>query len=132
MATDVEEVLAAASRLVEAFGGHRRDEYFACFAPDATFVFYTTAAFLGSRAEYEAEFERWEQDGFRVISCASSDRRVQVAGGAAVFTHRVATRAIAGGEQVDSDERETIVFRREPDGRWLAIHEHLSATPPAA
>ena len=24
-------------------------------------------------------------------------------------------------------ERETIVFAREEDGRWLAVHEHLSA-----
>ncbi|MEX2136389.1 MAG: nitrilase-related carbon-nitrogen hydrolase [Chloroflexota bacterium] len=107
-------------------------DYFAHFAPDATFVFYTTAAFLGARAEYEAEFDRWEADGFRVLSCDSSDQRVQVAGDAAVFTHRVATRAIIGGEEVASDERETIVFRREPDGRWLAIHEHLSATPAAS
>jgi ketosteroid isomerase-like protein len=54
---------------------------------------------------------------------------VQVAGDAAVFTHRVATRAMSGGDEVASDERETIVFRRDADRRWLAIHEHLSATP---
>jgi ketosteroid isomerase-like protein len=28
-------------------------------------------------------------------------------------------------------ERETIVFHRQDDGRWLAVHEHLSAAPPA-
>ena len=124
-----DEVAEAARRLVAAFGSHRRADYFACFATDATFVFYTTAAFLGSRAEYEAEFDRWEADGFLVLSCDSTDQRVQVAGDAGVFTHRVATRALVGGEEVASDERETIVFRRERDGRWLAIHEHLSAMP---
>jgi ketosteroid isomerase-like protein len=123
------EILAAARRLVEAFGAHRRAEYFACFAPDATFVFYTTPMVLGSRAAYEAEFTRWEEDGFRVLGCDSSDQLVQVIGDVAVFTHRVSTRAMSGGEAVTSDERETIVFRRETDGLWLAIHEHLSPTP---
>ena len=126
---DAAGVADAARRLVEAFGAHRRADYFACFAPEATFVFYTTPAFLGSRAEYEAEFGRWEADGFRVLSCTSADQRVQVSGDAAVFTHRVATRATFGSEEVETDERETIVFRREPDGRWMAIHEHLSAMP---
>jgi ketosteroid isomerase-like protein len=128
---EVTEVLTAARRLVEAFGAHRREEYFACFAQDATFVFYTTPAVLGSRAEYEAEFDRWERDGFRVLECTSRDQLVQLAGNAAVFSHRVATRAMSGGAEVSSDERETIVFRREGDGRWLAIHEHLSPTPVA-
>lgn len=127
-----DEVLAAARRLVEAFGSHRRADYFAAFAPDATFVFYTTPVVLGSRAAYEAEFDSWEADGFRVLSCESSDQRVQLAGDCAVFTHRVATRATLGGETTVTDERETIVFRREPDGSWLAIHEHLSATPAAS
>jgi ketosteroid isomerase-like protein len=37
----------------------------------------------------------------------------------------------AGGEH-DLAERETIVFRREPAGEWLAVHEHLSPDPDAA
>jgi uncharacterized protein (TIGR02246 family) len=121
--------MSAADRLVSAFGGHRRDDYFACFAPDATFVFYTTPAVLESRAAYEAEFAQWERDGFRVLECISRDQRVQVAGDVAVFTHRVSTRSLSDDEEVASDERETIVFRRDEDGRWLAIHEHLSPTP---
>ena len=126
---DIADVLSAARRLVEAFGAHRREDYFACFALDATFIFYTTPSVLGSRAVYEAEFRRWEEDGFRVFDCDSRDQLVQLAGDIAVFTHRVATRALSGGEEVITDERETIVFRREGDGRWLAIHEHLSPTP---
>jgi ketosteroid isomerase-like protein len=29
----------------------------------------------------------------------------------------------------DLAERETIVFRRHADGRWLGVHEHLSSQP---
>lgn len=123
------DVLAAADRLVSAFGAHDRAAYFACFAPDATFVFHTTPRVLTSRAEFEAEWDRWERDdGFRVLECASEDRRVAMLGDAAILVHRVATKARLGNEVVESDERETIVFRREPSG-WLAVHEHLSATP---
>lgn len=128
-ATDRADVLSAARSLVEAFGAHRRGEYFAFFAPDATFVFYTTPRVLGSRAEYETEFTDWERDGFRVLGCTSHDQLVQVVDDVAVFTHRVSTHALIGGEEVTTEERETIVFRRETDGRWLAIHEHLSPTP---
>lgn len=128
--TDVEQVLSAAQDLVEAFGRHRRDEYFACFTPDATFIFHTTPRVLGSRAALEAEWDRWErEDGFRVLECASRDQSVQMAGDVAIFTHGVSTRVRNQGEELTSNERETIVFRRDPDSRWLAIHEHLSPTP---
>jgi uncharacterized protein (TIGR02246 family) len=123
------EVLDAADRLVEAFAAHDRERYFAAFAPDATFVFYTTPEMLNSRDEWEAEWRRMEsEDGFRVLTCTSTEQRVTLAKEAAVFVHRVATRAEFGGEVVVSDERETIVFRRDA-GRWLAIHEHLSPFP---
>ncbi len=92
-------------------------------------MFYTTPQVLGSRAAYEAEFTKWEQDGFRVLGCTSHDQLVQLVDDVAVFTHRVSTRALSGGEEVTTEERETIVFRRETDGRWVAIHEHLSPTP---
>ena len=42
MGDDEVEVRAAAERLVAAFGSGRLDDYFACFADHATFVFYTT------------------------------------------------------------------------------------------
>lgn len=128
---DADQVLAAARHLLEAFGAHRRDEYFACFAEDATFIFYTTPNVLGARAAFEAEWDRWvREDGFAVLECTSGDQTVQMVGGAvAIFTHSVSTRARGQGEERTSDERETIVFRREGDGRWLAIHEHLSPTP---
>jgi len=127
--SDEAAVLAAADACVAAFGSHDRDAYFACFAPDATFIFHTTPGVLVGRAAWEAEWDRLvAEDGFQVLACSSSDRRVQLAGDAAIFTHRVATRALFGGEEVDSDERETIVFQRQADGSWLAVHEHLSPT----
>jgi uncharacterized protein (TIGR02246 family) len=125
-----EEVLAAAAALVDAFGRHDTAAYFACFAPDATFCFYTAPERLGSRRAYEELWARWErEDGFHVVSCRSDSPQVQLLGETAVFTHAVATEVEthAGREKVQ--ERETIVFSRDADGRWLAVHEHLSPAP---
>ena len=122
-----DEVLAAAAAIVDDFGHHRTEEYFAGFAPDATFLFYTHTARLDSRADYEALWASWEtSDGFRVHSCRSSAQNVQVIGDlAAVFTHYVESDVEFGGEVSTIRERETIVFERR-NGSWLAIHEHLS------
>ncbi len=122
------EVLAAAAALVDAFGGHQVDAYFAAFRPDATFVFHTHPQPLGSRADYERLWRTWEGDGFRVLGCESTDQHVQVLGEVAVFTHRVATHVRLGDEEEHLDERETIVFVREGTG-WTAVHEHLSPVP---
>lgn len=131
-----EEVTAAAVACVAAFGSHEAAAYFACFAPSATFLFHTSDRLLGSRAEYEAEWASWEADGFRVLSCTSSDQRVDVLGDGstgtvAVFTHRVLTTVRAAADEAPQvqRERETIVFRREVDGRWLGVHEHLGPEP---
>ena len=124
------EVLSAAAVLVTAFGAHDVAGYFGAFAPDATFLFYTTPRLLGSRAAYEEEWSAWEADGFRVLGCTSLQGSVQeIAPGVAAFTHRVRTRVRLGGEETDLAERETIVFRRSGDGRWLGVHEHLSPEP---
>lgn len=123
-------VLAAAEALVDAFGRHDTHAYFDAFSPQATFIFYNLDRTLASRAEYEAEWALWEtRDGFAVRACRSTNRNVQVFGDAAVFTHSVETDLEVGGEAVTNNERETIVFARQPDGRWLAVHEHLSALP---
>ena len=127
-----EEVLDAAARVVAAFGSGNLDAYFAAFAEDATFVFHSTPTVLESRAAYREEWASWERaDGFRVLACTSSEQRVQDLGDVAVFTHRVRTLVHAAGEQAELHERETIVFRRADDGRWLAVHEHLSPDPGA-
>jgi uncharacterized protein (TIGR02246 family) len=129
--TDAEaEVGAAAAALVAAFGAHDSAGYFGSFSSDATFLFHTTPGLLGSRAAYEVEWAAWEAAGFRVLSCVSSDQHVQALGpDVAVFTHAVRTRTRDGDGDHDFAERETIVFRREADGRWLGVHEHLSPAP---
>lgn len=126
------EVAAAAAAIVGAFGRHDPEAYFALFAPDATFVFHTTPRRLNSRAEYEAEWAKWEkEDGFRVRSCKSTDHRVQVFGDVAVFSHFVQTELTTSQGPSSLRERETIVFQRR-GARWVAVHEHLSAFPEPA
>jgi ketosteroid isomerase-like protein len=123
------DVLAAARDLVSAYGRHDAARYFAGFAPDATFIFYTTPARLTSRAAYEQLWARWErEEAFRVLSCESEHQAVQDLGAAAIFSHdRTASVRRRGAEQT-TWERETIVFAREQD-RWLAVHAHLSPQP---
>jgi len=128
--TAEEEVLEAARRLVEAFGSHDVPAYFDSFAADASFVFHNQPAPLDSRAEYEAVWAGWEQEGFHVDGCTSTDRRVHLlTEDVAVFTHSV--RTTVAGEAAAQRERETIVFRRTASGRWLGVHEHLSVDPGA-
>lgn len=129
--TAADQVREAALRLIEAFGTHQRDQYFECFTPDATFIFYNAPDVLSSRAAYEAEWDTWERDdGFTVLECRSSDQVIRLVGEqAAIFTHAVVTRVSISGEEQATQERETIVFRRDADGRWLAVHEHLSPRP---
>jgi ketosteroid isomerase-like protein len=125
---DVErQILEAADRLVEAFSGGRVDEYFACFHPRATFVFYTTDRRLESTAEWRELWDSLERDeGFRVLECCSRRRRVQDLGETAVFTHDVKTRVSTNAGEETLHERETIVFARGEERGWLAVHEHLS------
>ena len=122
-----QQVLRAADRLVAAFGEGRVDDYFALFHPDATFVFYTTAHRLESTAAWR---ELWrfleEEEYFRVLECHSSAQRVQDLGRTAVFTHNIETRVSTRAGEETLRERETIVFARQADGGWLAVHEHLS------
>jgi ketosteroid isomerase-like protein len=124
------EVREAATALVAAFGAHDVTGYFGAFAPDATFLFYNAPSLIDSRAAYEAEWRSWEADGFHVQECRSLDGRIQlVTSDVAVFTHRVRTRVRNADGEHELAERETIVFRRNADGRWLGVHEHLSAEP---
>ncbi|MEV5956108.1 nuclear transport factor 2 family protein [Streptomyces sp. NPDC051987] len=129
---DHDTALAAADALIAAFAEGRTDDYFDAFAADATFVFHTTDRRLDSAQEYRALWQKWsDEDGFRVLSCDSADRRLQLLGDTAVFTHAVTTRiATTAGEEV-LRERETIVLHRTADGAWQAVHEHLSTDPSA-
>lgn len=117
--------MQAAVDVIAAFGAHDTARYFGAFAPDATFLFHAEPALITSRAEYEALWASWEADGFRVVSCRSVNPRLDlVTDDVAVFTHAVRTQL--AGEDAEQRERETIVLRRDADGRWLGVHEHLS------
>jgi ketosteroid isomerase-like protein len=120
-------VREAVDRLVAAFGEGRLDDYFASFHPDCSFVFHTTPERLPSVEAYQRLWRRWvEDDGFEVVSCTTSGTEIRSWGDVAVVTHDVATRIRTRGGEEDLAERETIVMARQPDGRWLGIHEHLS------
>ncbi|OPA99654.1 DUF4440 domain-containing protein [Pseudomonas fluorescens] len=129
-------VLKAAADLVSAFARNDRAAYFGAFTADASFVFYTLPQPLLSRDAYQALWDSWRADeGFEVLSCTSSNAVVSLQGDVAIFMHDVATELRMNGEQFHSQERETIVFKRQgsgtqqQEGLWLACHEHLSAMP---
>ena len=123
-----EAVASAASDIVDAFAATDTDRYFAGFAPDATFVFHTESARLDDRAAYERLWAQWLSEGWRVTSCTSTDRLVQVFPGGGVFTHTVETSVETADGPESYRERETIVFAGD-DGNLLAVHEHLSPLP---
>jgi uncharacterized protein (TIGR02246 family) len=121
----------AVDALVAAFAATDTDAYFAAFAPDATFVFHPEAARLEDRAEYERLWAGWLAEGWRVESCTSTERRIQILGDTAVFSHHVHTVTSANGATGETHERETVVFASTPSGSIIAVHEHLSAAPEA-
>jgi len=130
MGNDEAEVRAAAERMVAAFGSGRLDDYFACFSDDATFLFHSTPERVESVDAYRRLWDRWvHEDDFRVTGCSSSGARVQILGDAAVFLHDVITDVTTRAGAETLHERETIIFARQSDGRWLAVHEHLSPAP---
>ncbi|WP_455824918.1 YybH family protein [Pseudomonas graminis] len=129
-------VLKAAADLVSAFARNDRSAYFGAFTADASFVFYTLPQPLLNRDAYQVLWDSWRRDeGFEVLSCISSNAFVSLQGDVAIFMHDVATELRMNGEQINSQERETIVFKRQglgaeqQEGLWLACHEHLSAMP---
>jgi ketosteroid isomerase-like protein len=123
-----EQVLTATDDLIAAFAATDTEAYFAWFSTDATFVFHPEPVRLDNRAAYETVWASWLDAGWRVQSCTSSDRLVQVLGDVAVMTHTVDTVTSAGGTETTTRERETIVFALEGD-RLVAVHEHLSPVP---
>jgi ketosteroid isomerase-like protein len=64
-----------------------------------------------------------------VLSAQTDVMALQMLGDAAVLTHSIETHyRTTAGEEV-ARERETIVFARQSDGRWLVVHEHVSPQP---
>lgn len=125
------QVIEASKAIVAAFGRDDPESYFKLFDPAATFIFHTSPQRLESRAAYEEEWAAWRRDmNFRVRSCTSSDQRVQLIGDTAILTHFVRTEISTTDGDATLYERETIVFR-QIDGKWVAVHEHLSPRPDA-
>ena len=83
---------------------------------------------IGSRDEYRTLVRTWKDEhSFRVLSAKSHDPDVHVFEDTAIFTHRVTTIQMWDGEESTLQERESIVFQRQGEGGWLAIHEHLAS-----
>lgn len=122
---DPAAVEAAASAIVDAFAATDTDRYFAGFSPDATFLFHTEPHRLEDRGAYEKLWGEWLESGWKVTSCTSTDRRIQVFDGGAVFSHTVDTSVQTADGPESYRERETIVFAAAGD-RLVAVHEHLS------
>ena len=123
-----DEVLSAASAIVDAFTATDGERYFSGFTPKATFIFHTEPNRLNERAEYESLWVSWVESGWRVLECESSNPAVQSFPGGAVFSHSVFTRVNTGEGEEAYRERETIVFRID-GAQLLAVHEHLSPLP---
>jgi ketosteroid isomerase-like protein len=130
----VADVLTAADALIEAFAATDTEAYFASFAPEATFVFHPEPRTVLSKAEYQTEWAGWLESGWSVAAVESTERRVDLFGSVAVFTHRVSTTTVTqpAGQVASTttvEERETIVFAADANGVLLAVHEHLSPAP---
>ena len=113
-----------------AFREGRWDDKFACFADGATVV--DGSRWFGSLGEYGAAWDRRAAEHDAVPVPLSVDSRVlklQMLDHAAVLTHAIESRERTGVGEETVHEIETIVFGKQPDGRWLIVHQHLSAQP---
>lgn len=121
------EIRQAYERLVAAFREGRWDDKFASFAEEATVA--DGGAWFGSLSEYRAAWNRWaeQQDVLPVpMSVDTRILKLQMLGQAAVLTHAIDSRERTDAGEETTHEVETIVFGRQPDGRWLIVHQHLS------
>ncbi len=126
----IAEVLAAADRLIAAYGNWDIEAYLAFFAPDVRLIFYHDARIFDSRAAWATELAKLDSEGYKILSCTSTNQHVDVYGEVAIFTHDVTTVELSvSGSKGMLKERETIIFKLQEDGRWLAVHEHLSGKP---
>jgi ketosteroid isomerase-like protein len=120
------EVLDAYERLVSAFREGR--DKFGSFADEATIV--DGGRWFGSLAEYTAAWHAWVERVGHLPVPASVETRVmslQMLGHTAVLVHSIESREGTDAGEETEREIETIVFARQPDGRWLIVHQHLSS-----
>lgn len=122
---DEKAALQVAQEIVNSYAAFDKEQYFAKFAPECTFIFPGMPR-IENRDEYEQMWAEWEHEGWRVISCTSTNQRVACAGNSAVFSHVVDTEIREGRESRSLHEIETIVLALV-EGQVLAVHEHLSS-----
>ena len=118
------EVREAYERLVGAFREGR--DKFASFADDATII--DGGRWFGSLAEYRTAWEEWVAEHGPLVPDSVETRilDLRVLGDTAVLIHSIESREQTASNVEMEHEIETIVFGRQPDGRWLVIHQHLS------
>jgi ketosteroid isomerase-like protein len=121
------EVLEAYERLVASFREGRWQDKFASFAEEATVV--DGGRWFESLDEYRSAWNEWAAQHDVVSVPLSDDTRImklQMLGQAAVLTHSMEGRERTDAGEETVHEVETIVFGKQPDGRWLIVHQHLS------
>ncbi|KAA8732421.1 nuclear transport factor 2 family protein [Acinetobacter qingfengensis] len=119
--------LMVANEIITAFGQHQTAQYFALFEPEAQFIFYTHHEKLNSRMAYEMLWTQWEeQHRFKILNCESLHQAITLHENIAVFTHEVRTTVQWENAINSINEAETIILKRNAQGLWRAIHEHLS------
>ena len=121
-------VLEAYEQLVSAFREGR--DTFGSFAAEATIV--DGGRWFGSLAEYSAAWDAWvERVGHLPVpvSVETKVMSLQMLGDTAVLIHSIESRERTDAGEETEREIETIVFDRQPDGRWLIVHQHLSPQP---
>ena len=117
-------MLEAYEQLVSAFREGR--DKFGSFANEATVV--DGGQWFGSLSEYRAAWDAWvERIGHLPVpaSVKTQVESVNVLGDTAVLVHSIESRETHDADETER-EIETIVFARQPDGRWLIVHQHLS------
>jgi ketosteroid isomerase-like protein len=122
------EVLVAYERLVSAFRQGR--DKFGSFADEATIV--DGGQWFGSLAEYRGAWDAWTEKMGHLPVPASVETRVmslQMLGDTAVLVHSIESQERTDAGEETEREIETIVFGRQPGGRWLIMHQHLSPQP---
>ena len=121
------DVLEAYERLVATFREGRWEDKFTYFAEEATVV--DGGQWFGSLEELRAAWNRWaaQQDSLPVpLSVDTRVLKLQMLGQSAVLTHSVEIRERTDEGEETAHEVETMVFGKQPDGRWLIVHQHIS------
>jgi ketosteroid isomerase-like protein len=55
--------------------------------------------------------------------------KLHMLGDVAVLVHSLLMQQRTNRGEETAHERETIVFAKQPDGRWPVVHQHLSPQP---